>query len=462
MTGLSSPPQTDRRTCVLVCDPETDVRNMMRAAFARRDALHVLEAEDLAAAMPLAVRCSAALLAAEHPEDATRRLRASGFAGTLVVALARGSSVTEAVAAMRAGADDVVIKPIGPEDVVDRLLAATPARRPERRRRDRPQLPRNGDFCGFLGRSRAMQAVYAQIERLAASRAPVFVTGESGTGKALAAAALHMASTRQQGPFNALNCSAIPASYMEQAVFGLTGPGAIERAHGGTLLLDEVAELNAVTQSKLLNFLEKGRFRRAGETDERTSDVRLVCATSRDPQDDVASGRLREDLFYRLNVLTLSLPPLRERDDDVILLAEAFLARFAGEEGRPISRLGPGAADVLRARPFRGNVRELQNLMRRAVILGDGGELGPELFEEPEPTHHAEAPSLHAHAMLSGSGHGGMIGQVEPFAIIERRVIEAAIAAFDGNIPLAAAALDLSPSTLYRKKLAWQERRRLS
>ncbi|MFG1243211.1 sigma-54 dependent transcriptional regulator [Xanthobacter sp. V7C-4] len=454
--------QTDRRTCVLVCDPESDVRTMMRAAFARRDALHVLEAEDLAAALPLAPRCASILLAADHPEEATRRLRAAGFGGTLVVALARGASVGDAVGAMRAGADDVVIKPIGPEDVVDRLLASTPARRPERRRRDRPQLPRNGDFCGFLGRSPAMQAVYEQIERLAASRAPVFVTGESGTGKGLAAAALHVASTRQEGPFNALNCAAIPASYLEQAVFGLTGPGAIERAHGGTLLIEEVSELNSATQSKLLHFLEKGRFRRAGETDERTSDVRLICATVRDPLEDVRVGRLREDLFYRLNVLTLALPPLRERDDDVILLAEAFLARFAGEEGRPISRLGPGAAEVLRARSFPGNVRELQNLMRRAVILGDGGLLGPELFEETEPAQPEEAPRTQLASMLIDAAQGGTFGRVEPFAVVERRVIEAAIAAFDGNIPLAAAALDLSPSTLYRKKLAWQDRRRLS
>lgn len=457
-----SAPQTDRRTCILICDPESDVRNMMRAAFARRDSLHVLEAEDLTAALPLASRCAAILLAADPSEDVTRRLRAAGFAATLVVALPRGSSVADAVAAMRAGADDVVIKPIGPEDVVDRLLASTPARRPERRRRDRPQLPRNGDFCGFYGRSPAMRAIYEQIERLAASRAPVFVTGESGTGKGLAASALHVASTRQEGPFNALNCAAIPASYMEQAVFGLTGPGAIERAHGGTLLLDEVAELDHATQSKLLHFLEKGRFRRAGETDERKSDVRLVCATSRDPLEDVRSGRLREDLFYRLNVLTLALPPLRERGDDVIFLAEAFLARFAGEEGRPISRLGPGVAEVLRARLFPGNVRELQNLMRRAVILGDGGLLGPELFEEPETAAQDEAPHAQVAAMLIDAAQGGTFGRVEPFAIVERRIIEAAIAAFDGNIPLAAAALDLSPSTLYRKKLAWQDRRRLS
>ena len=435
---------------------------MMRAAFARRDALHVLEAEDLAAAMPLVARCAAVLLATDQTADAIRRLRAAGFAGTLVVALAHGASVADAVAAMRAGADDVVIKPIGPEDVVDRLLASTPARRPERRRRDRPQLPRNGDFCGFLGRSPVMLAVYEQIERLAASRAPVFVTGASGTGKGLAASALHVASTRQEGPFNALNCAAIPASYMEQAVFGLTGPGAIERAHGGTLLLDEVADLDSATQSKLLHFIEKGRFRRAGETDERTSDVRLVCATKRDPQEEVRSGRLREDLFYRLNVLALALPPLRERGDDIILLAEAFLARFAGEEGRPISQLGPGAAEVLRARSFPGNVRELQNVMRRAVILGDGGLLGPDLFAEPEPVHHDEALRAAKAAMLIDAAQGTSLRRVEPFAIVERRVIEAAIAAFDGNIPLAAAALDLSPSTLYRKKLAWQERRRLS
>lgn len=462
MTVYPSPPQPERRTSVLICDPEADVRRLMRAALARREALQVVEADHLNAAVEQAARCAAILLATDQPDEATRRLRSAGFTGTLVIALPPDASVAEAVTAMRAGADDVVLKPLRPEDLVDRLLASTPARRPERRRRGgRPQLPRNGDFCGFLGRSAPMRALYGQIERLAGSHAPVFITGEGGSGKSLAAAALHAASPRHEGPLNALNCAAIPAELMEQAVFGQTGPGATERAHGGTLVLDEVAALDDGTQAKLLHFLETGRFRRAGESDERRSDVRIVCATSRDPAEDVRTGRLREDLFYRLNVLALPVPPLRDRGDDLYLLAEAFLARFAGEEGRPAPRLGPEAARALAARPFPGNVRELQNLMRRAVILADGGVLDAALIAEPEPPAQVEAGPTPL-PMLTPDLFAGLPGRVEPFAVVERRIIEAAIAAFDGNIALAAAALDLSPSTLYRKKLAWQDTRRLS
>ncbi|MFG1302005.1 sigma-54 dependent transcriptional regulator [Xanthobacter sp. V3C-3] len=463
MTVYPSPSPTDRRTSVLICDPDADVRRLMRAALARREALQVMEADHLNAAVEAGARCAAILLSTDQPEEETQRLRASGFTGTLVIALAADASVADAVTAMRAGADDVVLKPLRPEDIVDRLLASTPARRPERRRRGgRPQLPRNGDFCGFLGRSAPMRGLYSQIERLAASHVPVFITGEGGTGKNLAAAALHAASPRHEGPFNTLNCAAIPAELMEQAVFGQTGPGAVERAHGGTLVLDEVAELDLGTQAKLLHFLEAGRFRRAGESDERRSDVRIVCATSRDPAEDVRAGRLREDLFYRLNVLNLTVPPLRDRGDDLYLLSEAFLARFAGEEGRPVPRLGAESARALAARPFPGNVRELQNLMRRAVILADGGVLDPALLAEPEPPAQVEA-AVPAPQLLAGADLlAGFVGRVEPFAVVERRIIEAAISAFDGNIALAAAALDLSPSTLYRKKLAWQDMRRLS
>lgn len=444
---------------LLICDADPAVRRAMRAALARRDALDVIEAETLRDALPFAPRCASALIAADEPEDAARRLRAAGFTGTLVITLANGS-VAGAVSAMRAGADDVVQKPIRAEDVVDRLLAATPARRPERRRRSVRPLPRGGDFCGLYGRSAPMLSLYAQIERLAASRAPVFVTGESGTGKDLVASALHVASPRRDGPFLALNCAAIPADLMEVALFGRQDAGAVERAQGGTLHLDEVTQMEPACQAQLLHFVETGRFRPVGEAGEREADVRIVCATSRDAQEEVKAGRLRTDLFYRLDVLRLAIPPLRARGDDVLLLAETFLARFAGEEGRPMPRLGPEAVEALRARPFRGNVRELQNLMRRAVVLSEGGALPAELLAEPSAA--AEPQRASAAVADPAEAFGIYSGRVEPLAVVERRAIEAAIAAFDGNISLAAAALDLSPSTLYRKKLAWQDRSRLS
>ncbi|MFG1346194.1 sigma-54 dependent transcriptional regulator [Xanthobacter autotrophicus DSM 431] len=474
MTGLPSGSFTagrpERHTCILVCDADPSVRQMLRGALARREALHVLEADTLEAALAVLQRCASALVAVGPGEGrAVTRLRAAGFEGTLVVALAEGS-VGDVVAAMRAGADDVVQKPLKPEDVVDRLLAATSARRPERRGGAlRPATRHAGDFCGFLGRSAAMAALYDGIARVAASRAPVFIAGESGAGKSLAAGAVHASSPRHDGPFLTLDCRALSRDALEAELFGegVFRAGIAERASGGTLLLDEICDVDLELQAKLLGFLETGRLRRGGDGEDREADVRLVCTTGRDPLEEVRAGRLREDLFYRLHVLHLSIPPLRARGDDVLLLAEAFLARVAGEEGRPLPRLGPEAVAALRVRGFRGNVRELQNLMRRAAVLADGpvvpahlvGEAGLEAADAPAaPAPSPGGASLPGTGMWLGLPAGwSPPARVEPLSVVERRAIEAAIAAYDGNIALAAAALDLSPSTLYRKKLAWQE-----
>ncbi|MFG1401360.1 sigma-54-dependent transcriptional regulator [Xanthobacter sediminis] len=462
---------------ILVCDPDPAVRRMMRAALARRDMLNMVEVELVEDVLAAAAHCDAALVSlAQGQEGVLAQLRAAGLSGTLVAALAQGS-VAGAVAAMRAGADDVVLKPVKAEDAVERLLAA-PSGRPERRRalrEDRRPSPtaQNGDFCGFLGRSAPMLQIYEQINRAAPSRAPVFVTGESGTGKELAASAVHARSPRHAAPFHALNCGAIPRELMESEIFGhvrgaFTGAhadraGAAELADGGTLFLDEIGEMDLALQSKLLRFLQDGKVRRIGEGHERQVDVRIVCATNRDPVAEVKAGRLREDLFYRLHVLNLHLPPLRERGDDVIRLAEAFLARFAGEEGRPLPRLTPEAAEVLRRRQWRGNVRELQNLMRRAVVLSEGAALPPALFAqdrmaETDVVAEAQPAAVPLVPSQLSPAAAEPFPKVEPLAVTERRAIEHAIAAFQGNIALAAAALDLSPSTLYRKKQSWQER----
>jgi two-component system repressor protein LuxO len=368
---------------------------------------------------------------------------------------------------MRAGADDVVLKPLRAEDVVERLLQGEPVRIERRRASredDRPTTTTStADFCGFLGRSPAMRALYDRIQRVSPSTAPVFITGESGTGKDLCARAVHARSPRHAGPFVALNCSAIPRELMESEVFGhargaFTGAvaeraGAAESADGGTLFLDEIGEMDLALQAKLLRFLQDGKVRRIGEGHERQVDVRIVCATNRDPAEEVRAGRLREDLFYRLHVLELHMPALRERGDDVMLLAETFLARFAGEERRPMPRIGPDAARVLQIRTWRGNVRELQNLMRRIVVLADGPNV---------PIHLAIEGAGAEEMARFGSNTTNVVplsaeaGAVEPLALTERRAIERAIASFGGNIAAAAAALELSPSTLYRKRLAWQ------
>jgi two-component system repressor protein LuxO len=452
---------------VLVCDPDPAVRRLLRAALGRRDRLNMMEAEALESACALAPHCVSAVVAVgPGGEGAVTRLRAAGLRGALIATLGQGS-VSSAVACMRAGADDVVLKPLRAEDVVERLLQGEPVRIERRRASredDRPTTTTStADFCGFLGRSPAMRALYDRIQRVSPSTAPVFITGESGTGKDLCARAVHARSPRHAGPFVALNCSAIPRELMESEVFGhargaFTGAvaeraGAAESADGGTLFLDEIGEMDLALQAKLLRFLQDGKVRRIGEGHERQVDVRIVCATNRDPAEEVRAGRLREDLFYRLHVLELHMPALRERGDDVMLLAETFLARFAGEERRPMPRIGPDAARVLQIRTWRGNVRELQNLMRRIVVLADGPNV---------PIHLAIEGAGAEEMARFGSNTTNVVplsaeaGAVEPLALTERRAIERAIASFGGNIAAAAAALELSPSTLYRKRLAWQ------
>ena len=318
--------------------------------------------------------------------------------GSIVVATSGAGSVALAVEAMRRGAIDFILKPYTPDAFARRLaprfaeaLKRAEAPAPAHATAPVPDQPRAAsDFASFVGTSHAMRRVYAEIERIAPSRAPVFVTGESGSGKELCAEAIHARSGRAAKPFVALNCGAIPRELMESEVFGhvrgaFTGasedrPGAVEAAQGGTLFLDEIGEMELALQAKLLRVLQTGEFRRVGEARARRADIRIVCATHRDPQAEVAAGRFRQDLFYRLHVLPLRLPALRERGSDVRALAEAFLARFSEEEGRSFRRIAPAAMELLAAHDWPGNVRELQNVLRRAVVLGDGEELTPDML----------------------------------------------------------------------------------
>ena len=318
-------------------------------------------------------------------------------------------------------------------------------------------LPTHG-FESFIGTSDGMLALYDQIVRVAPSKAPVFITGESGTGKEVCAQALHVRSNCAKGPFIALNCGAIPRELMESEIFGhvkgaYTGAhddraGAAELAHGGTLFLDEICEMDIGLQAKLLRLIQTGTVRRVGDTKERAVDVRFICATNRNPKAAVAAGSFREDLFYRLHVLPLCLPPLRERAGDVALLAQAFLARFAEEEGRAFCGFDAEAARLLETYPWPGNVRELQNVIRRVVVLHDGAEVRAEMLALPlssasdaDPLPLVSSPSI------------------DPFWRQEQKIIERALKAHGGNAARAAAALEISPSTIYRKLQAWSQGR---
>lgn len=350
----------------------------------------------------------------------------------------------------------------------------------------KPAGPRES-FGGFIGTSPVMLSLYEQIQNAARSTASVFITGESGTGKDVCAQAVHKYSARATKNFVPLNCAAIPRDLLESELFGhvrgaFTGAiadrdGAARSAHGGTLFLDEIGDMDPNMQTKLLRFLQDGTFLPVGGSRLEQVDVRIICATNRDPFADVKAGRLREDLFYRLHVLPLPMPPLRARGDDVIDIAQTLLLRYAAEEGRRFKGFGVDAEILLRNYRWPGNIRQLQNIIRQAVVMHDGPVVtaqmipvdglhntlyqdplpGPELRTTIQDGLLRSTPGPVALGTLDGSLlHGRAYAHgITPLHIIERRTIEHAIAVCAGNIPRAAAMLEISPSTIYRKKALW-------
>ncbi|CAN5805645.1 sigma-54 dependent transcriptional regulator [soil metagenome] len=306
-------------------------------------------------------------------------MREAGIESEIIIITGKGT-VASAVEAMRHGAYDYMTKPLD----VERLKALIPkaldkyqvktANRELQKRLE--SMSRYGDM---LGQSEGMFRIYNIIEAVAPSTASVLIVGESGTGKELVARALHNKSNRGKGPFVALNCGAFPREILENELFGhekgaFTGainekPGAFEQADGGTLFLDEVAEMESDIQVKFLRALEQRAFRRLGGKKEVQVDIRVVAATNKNVEDALQEGKLREDLYHRLAVIPLYLPPLREREGDVSLLAEEFLRRFASEQGKEIVGFGEGAIEYLNTYRWPGNVRELKNSIERAVIL---------------------------------------------------------------------------------------------
>jgi DNA-binding NtrC family response regulator len=312
-----------------------------------------------------------------------------------------------------------------------------------------------------------MQAVYRIIESAAPSKATVFITGESGTGKEVCAEAIHQCSPRSEQPFIALNCAAIPHDLMESEIFGhvkgsFTGAqgdrkGAASLADGGTLFLDEICEMDLDLQSKLLRFIQTGTLQRVGSGKLETVDVRFVCATNRDPLVEVKAGRFREDLYYRLHVIPLSLPPLRERGEDILLLARNLLQNYAREENKRFKDFDAEAVRVLLDYPWPGNVRELQNVVRNIVVLNDRELVSPDILPPPLSGRRGMTAAMAPVSSASGSAEPLLNTPIRPLWLVEKETIEQAIASCDGNIPKAAALLEISPSTIYRKKQSWEE-----
>lgn len=364
---------------ILVLDDEADLRELLEITLLKMG-LDVDSAATLREARRLFDENSYNLVLTDMrlPDglglELVREIAASGK-GTPVAVITAFGSAENAVVALKAGAFDYIAKPVQLDAL--RVMVRSALKQSEAGAAAPDEAGANSRL---IGKSPAMQALRAQIARLARSMAPISITGESGSGKELAAREIHAQSSRAAKPFVAVNCGAIPETLMEAEFFGyrkgaFTGAneerdGFFAAANGGTLMLDEVADLPLAMQVKLLRAIQERRVRKIGATNEEPVDVRIISATHQDLARCVETGKFRQDLFYRLNVIELSLPPLRERLDDLQMLADGILARLAGP-GR--AALGPGVLDVLRGYSFPGNVREFENVLERALAFADDG-----------------------------------------------------------------------------------------
>ena len=386
-----------------------------------------------------------------------------------VIVVTGSDSITDAVAAMHYGAYDFMSKPISAQrlkvtlnNTINTLHLNNLV--------TQYQSHQSAQFVGFIGASKVMQGIYQTIERVAPSKASVFITGESGTGKEVCAEAIHKLSSCKNGRFIPLNCAAIPKDLMESEIFGhvkgaftgalTTREGAVGLADGGTLFLDEICEMDLSLQSKLLRFLQTGKYYKVGSNELESVDVRIVCATNRNPMVEVKAGRFREDLYYRLHVIPIALPPLRERGDDVERIAQKFLIEFSKEEKKSFSRFSLRASQLLMSYDWPGNVRQLQNVVRQIVVMNDGAEVTEEMLPDTIRSFvnkEYEVPigvlgSVPRPYDLQNAERGFT---VKPLAQVERETIEKTINFFHGNIERAAQALEINSSTIYRKMKVW-------
>lgn len=385
--------------------------------------------------------------------------------GIAVVVVTSSGSITIAVDAMRRGAYDFNVKPASEERLVTSTKNALERQVLQKAVKQIKSDFKKGGNHGFIGSSLPMVAVYKTIDAVARSSASVFVTGESGTGKEVCAEAIHKASPRKAAPFIALNCAAIPKDLIESEIFGhlkgaFTGAtsdrnGAASSANGGTLFLDEICEMELDLQSKLLRFLQTGNIQKVGSDKLSKVDVRIVCATNRNPLLEVEEGRFREDLYYRLHVIPIELPPLRMRETDVVEIGKYFLTEMSKDEQKEFNEFSEEAENILLSHQWPGNVRELQNVLRNAIVLNDGHVIEGSMLNISARTPNTLGSAKPGNKSSHVNENTMQISLDAPFAQTEREIIEAAIDLCTGSIPKASEMLGLSPSTIYRKKEAW-------
>ena len=435
---------------LLIVDDDEEIRTQMKWALAKHYTISL--AGDRAAAIklfsaeqPLVVLLDLGL--PPHPGTPEEGLATLTDLLTLdslakiVIISGQGEKET-ALQAIGAGAYDFLGKPVEPGELKLLLKRCFYVAQLEREHRSMQRQLKDDTFEGMLGNSAPMQTVFGSIRKVATTDASVLVLGESGTGKERVALAIHQRSPRKDGPFIAINCSAIPEALIESELFGhekgsFTGAhvqrkGRIESANGGTLFLDEVGEIPLLLQVKLLRFLQEQRIERVGGRQEIQVDARVIAATNANLTQAMTGGTFREDLFYRLAVVQLSLPPLRERANDILLLAQYFMQQFAAQNGKKNLVLGPEAIRAIHQHPWPGNVRELQNRIKRAVIMSEGKRLTAQDMELAD----AAAPAS-----------GSLLKDARES--LERDMITESLRKHAGNITSAATELGVSRPTFY-------------
>jgi DNA-binding NtrC family response regulator len=452
------------RSVVLIVDDEPAARFGMRRAL-EKEGYSIVEAESVAAANRAIEENSPHVvlldvrLASESGLDYLPAVVAREFPPVVIIVTAHGSERT-AVHAIKLGAYDYISKPFDVDEL--RLLVRNAIETYSLRsdnERLRLELAATGTFGKLIGSTPGMQRVYSLIEKVAQSDISVLITGESGTGKEEVAKELHSRSGSSSGPFVTLNCAALPTELIESELFGhekgaFTGAssariGKFEAANKGTLFLDEIGDMSLSTQAKVLRVIEEKKFQRLGSNDTRSSDARIISATNKPLESEVQNGKFREDLYYRLCVVKITLPPLRERKPDIPALATAFCNRFSRAYRSAPLRISNDAVKLLLEYDWPGNVRQLRNFIERAVVLSEGEEITPDLLPDEilsSPISNKSAP---------GESSDISVSHTDDFKVakkeFERKYIERTLDQAGGNVTRAAAALGMHRQSLQHK-----------